>query len=131
MKVLLSLMLALVVGVLSVPNAASAQNYGRYDRRYDRNDNWWDRWTNGRRDNRRDLEGTWYLAGQRDKATQIVQTGRGLQAINEYGTASRLAMSRNGDVRALDWEGGLHGDVRRDRIDWANGTTWIRQAAYR
>jgi hypothetical protein len=60
-----------------------------------------------------------------------VQTRRGLEAINENGDASRLAIGRNGDVQALDWEGGLRGNVRRDRIEWENGTTRMRRATYR
>jgi hypothetical protein len=129
MKILPALMVGLIVGTVSVPNAAFAQSYGRFGQQYERNDNWWGRWSNAR-DDRRGLEGTWYLVGERDRAAQIVQTRQGLHAINEYGEASRLTVSSNGDVRALDWDGGLHGDVRRDRIDWANGTTWIRRAGY-
>jgi len=130
MKILPLLVLSLTVGTWSVPNAVSAQDYGRYDRRNDRNDNWWERWTD-RRDDRRDLAGTWYLAGRRDRFARIVQTRRGFEAINENGDASRLTISRNGDVQALDWEGGLRGHVRRDRIEWENGTTWMRRVAYR
>ncbi len=120
-------MLSLTIGTLSLPNAVSAQAYGRYDRSDDRNDHGWGRWTYTRND-RRDLEGTWYLAGHGAKAARIVHTRRGLQAINEYGSASRLEISRNGNVHALDWEGGLRGNVRRDRIEWENGTTWMRRA---
>jgi hypothetical protein len=130
MKTLPWLILSLTIGTLSVPNAVSAQPYGRYDRSDDRNDNGWGRWT-PTRNNRRDLEGIWYLAGHGDKPARIVQTRRGLQAINEYGSASRLEISRNGNVHALDWEGGLRGNVRRDRIEWENGTTWMRRAAHR
>ena len=52
-------------------------------------------------------------------------TAKKLQARNANGDTPRLEVGRDGDVRALDWRG-LHGDVRRDRIDWANGTTWTR-----
>ena len=38
---------------------------------------------------------------------------------------SRLEVERDGDIRALDWRG-LHGDVKRDRIEWANGSTWTK-----
>jgi hypothetical protein len=125
MKILSWLAITLTVGILNFPNVVSAQDYGRY-----RNDNWWQRWTNAR-DDRRDLEGTWYLAGRRNRPAQIVATRRGLEAINEYGNASRLEISRNGNVHALDWEGGLRGNVRSDRIEWENGTTWMRRAGYR
>jgi hypothetical protein len=127
---LLWLMISLTMGVLNVPNVVFAQDYGRYDRRYDRNDNWGERWRNTR-DDRRDLEGTWYLDGHRDLRAEIVSSRRGLEATNEHGHTTRLEVSRSGNVHALDWEGGLRGNVRRDRIEWENGTTWMRQPAYR
>jgi hypothetical protein len=123
------LTIGLIAGVLSISNLVSAQDYGRYDRRYDRNDNWWERWRNTR-DDRGDLEGTWYLSGHRDMRAEIVLTRRGLEATNERGHTTRLQITRSGDVHALDWEGGLRGNVRRDRIEWENGTTWMRQPAY-
>ena len=126
---LLWLMISLTMGVLSVPDMVSAQDYGRYDKRYDRNDNRWERWRNTR-DDRHDLEGTWYLGGHRDMRAEIALTRRGLVATNERGHTTRLEITRNGNVHALDWEGGLRGNVRRDRIHWENGTTWTRQPAY-
>jgi hypothetical protein len=76
----------------------------------------------------RDLEGHWYVNGDRDKRAEIVPLGReGYEVRNERGQKSRLEISRGGDVRALDWEGGLRGNVRRDRIEWANGSTWMRE----
>jgi hypothetical protein len=81
------------------------------------------------RDDQRWLEGTWYLNGERDKPCKIVSTRSGLEARNERGEASSLAYDRYGSVRAGDWEGGLSGQVRRDRIEWANGTTWTRVAS--
>ena len=76
----------------------------------------------------RRLEGTWYLNGDRSKLTEIVSTRAGLEARNETGSTSRLEYDRFGSVRALDWEGGLRGEIRGDRILWANGTTWTRDA---
>jgi hypothetical protein len=75
------------------------------------------------------LEGTWYLNGERDKPCKIVSTRNGLEARNERGSASLLVSDRYGSIRARDWEGGLRGHVRRDRIEWANGTTWTRVAS--
>lgn len=71
------------------------------------------------------IEGSWYANGERDKRTEIASTPNGLEARNERGQTSRLEVDRDGSVRALDW-GGLRGDVRRNRIDWANGTFWTR-----
>jgi len=81
------------------------------------------------RDDWRRLEGTWYLNGERDKPCKIVSTHDGLEARNERGAVSLLVYDRYGSVRARDWEGGLRGEVRRDRIEWANGTTWTRVAS--
>jgi hypothetical protein len=81
------------------------------------------------REDWRSLEGTWYLNGERDKPCKIVSTHGGLEARNERGNASLLASDRYGSIRARDWEGGLRGQVRRDRIEWANGTTWTRVAS--
>jgi hypothetical protein len=75
--------------------------------------------------------GRWYLNGERDKPAEIFTSRRGLQARNENGRVTRLELSRNGDVRAVDWENRLRGDVKRDRIEWENGTTWTRQPTRR
>jgi hypothetical protein len=141
---------SLMVALMNVP-LAGAQDHRRDDRRYDRRDdgrydrrddrrddgrgNWWDGILNGSaansRDDRRDLEGTWYLNGDRDKRTQITSSRDGLEAKNEKGDSSRLEISRNGDVYARDWERGLRGNVGRDRIEWDNGTTWTREPSGR
>ena len=84
-----------------------------------------------RREAARNLEGSWYVNGDRDKRAEITSTSAGLEARNERGQTSRLERDRDGDVRALDWEGGLRGDVRSDRIEWANGTFWAREPSSR
>ena len=109
-----------LIGIVNIPTIASAQGYG----------GWWDSWRNSRND-RQGLEGTWYLNGDRRKRAEISASRRGLVATNEYGQTTRLDVSRSGDVYARDWQGGLRGDVRRDRIEWENGTTWIREPNYR
>ena len=76
----------------------------------------------------RQLEGTWYLNGDRNKPAEIVGIRDGMEARNETGATSRLEFDRFGSVRALDWEGGLRGEIRGDTILWANGTTWTRAA---
>lgn len=73
----------------------------------------------------RQLQGRWYVNGDSKKLAEINADGRNLRARNENGDITRLEVERDGDVRALDWRG-LHGDVRRDRIEWANGTTWTK-----
>jgi hypothetical protein len=141
---------SLIVALMNIPLASAQDDRrddrgydrrddGRYDRRDDRRDdrrgNWWDSIINGSatssRDDRRDLDGTWYLNGDRDKRTQITSSRDGLEAKNERGDSSRLEISRNGDVYASDWERGLRGNVRRDRIEWDNGTTWTREPSGR
>ena|SRR3990172_12414037 len=72
------------------------------------------------------LEGTWYSGGDRKKVCRIDSTGGRLEATNEHGQTSRLISDGPRLVRALDWEGGLRGEIRRDRIDWANGTHWTQ-----
>jgi hypothetical protein len=127
MKATTSVLLAgsLIIAALNIPGAVSAQDDrrydrdDRYDRRNDRDGNWWEQLTGSRDRRDRDLEGTWYANGDRDKRAEIAPAGRdGYEARNERGQKSRLEITRNGDVRAVDWEGGLRGEVRRDRIEW-------------
>jgi hypothetical protein len=73
----------------------------------------------------------WYVNGDPDKRAEIVSTGSGVEARNERGETSRVSVESNGDIRALDWEGGLRGDVNRDRIDWANRSTWTCEPSRR
>jgi hypothetical protein len=116
---LVGLLISLAVGVVNIPNIASAQNYG----------GWWDSWRDTRNAPQQ-LEGTWYLNGDPSRRTEINGSRRGLVARNENGQSTRLEISRSGDVYARDWHG-LRGDVRRDRIVWDNGTTWTREPSYR
>ena len=136
---------SLIVGTMNIPTAHAQSDrrddwrYDRDDRRYDRRDdrrdergNWWDNIiSSNTRVDRRDLEGAWYLNGDRDKRTEIIASRDGFEARNEKGSTSRLEVSRNGDVYARDWERGLRGNVRRDRIEWENGTTWTRDPSRR
>ncbi|HEX6438340.1 MAG TPA: hypothetical protein VF182_14480, partial [Candidatus Binatia bacterium] len=109
---------SLIVALMNVPLASAQDDRrddGRHDRRDDRRGNWWDGIINGsaassRDTDRRDLEGTWYLNGDRDKRTQSTSSRDGLEAKNENGDSSRLEISRNGDVYARDWERGLRGN---------------------
>jgi hypothetical protein len=120
-KSFLWLIMGLMAVILTIPRTASPQDERRYDRR--------EGWRNTRDDWRR-LEGTWYLNGEHDKPCEIVSTRSGLEVRNERGDSSPLVYDR-GSIRARDWEGGLRGQVRGDRIEWANGTTWTRVASRR
>jgi hypothetical protein len=84
---------------------------------------WSDRWSD--RDARQ-LQGRWYFNGDPNKAAEINLHGRTFEARNENGQISKLQMDRYGNVRALDWQG-IRGNVRGDRIEWDNGTTWTRR----
>ena len=108
------LCVGMLAAVLAVPFVASAQPYERSGpERRDAN-----------------LVGKWYSNGERDKPVDIRSSRRGLQARNEHGDTSRLE-TRGNNVRALDWEGGLRGHIKRDRIEWANGSTWTRTPSHR
>ena len=123
---LVGLTMSLTISFVSISSIVSADDYRGYDRR----DNWWQVWRDSRND-RQQLQGTWYLNGDRYKKTQIFVSRHGLVATNENGYTTRLEIDRSGDVYARDWQGGLRGDVRRNRIDWENGTTWTREPQYR
>jgi hypothetical protein len=114
--------IALMAAILAIPHLAFAQSEGRYGR---------EEWRRHNREDRRRLEGTWYLNGERDKPCLIISTHDGFEARNERGDASRLVVDRYGSIRARDWEGGLRGEIRRNNIEWANGTTWTRFASRR
>ena len=109
---------ALTIGALIIEFSLTSSCEPGYDRDRDRYDS---------REAERSLMGIWYVNGDPNKRAEIVLTAGGLEARNEKGDTSRLAVERGGDVRALD-SGELPGDARRDRIDWANGTTWTRES---
>jgi hypothetical protein len=93
----------------------------------DRFANWSDRWSEREA---RQLQGRWYFNGDPKKPTEINVNGKSLEARNENGETSRLQMDRYGNVRAPDWQG-IRGNVKGDRIEWENGTTWIRRSSER
>jgi hypothetical protein len=113
---------------LTIPRTASAQDERRYEKREESPEREGEKY--GKEDRSR-LEGTWYLNGERDKPCEIVSTRGGFEARNERGDSSPLVYDRDGSIRARDWEGGLRGEVRGDRIVWGNGTTWTRVASRR
>ncbi len=71
------------------------------------------------------LEGRWYLNGDRNKACEIYSTRGGLEARNERGDTTPLEVQGRGSIIATNWNG-LHGEFGRDTIRWDNGATWTR-----
>jgi hypothetical protein len=126
-KSFLWFIMGLMAVILTIPRTASAQEERRYEKREDSRERERERYEN---DDRARLEGTWYLNGERDRPCEIVPIRGGLEARNEHGDSSPLEYD-HGSIRARDWEGGLRGEVRGDRIEWANGTTWTRVASRR
>ena len=110
----------LISGSLAIPSPGFTADNKDHDSKTERSDRHDD---NGR--NARDLQGTWYMNGDRNKRTEINDNGRELQAKNENGQTSRLQMDRRGNVHAMDWNG-ITGHLRGNRIEWDNGTTWTR-----
>jgi hypothetical protein len=73
------------------------------------------------------LGGDWSYNGQ---PCHVLQNGSNLTFINERGDKSGgTLIAKQSQVIALDWEGGLQGDLadNASRIDWRNGTVWIKQ----
>lgn len=58
----------------------------------------------------------------------ITQDGNYLIFVNEKGGRSRGVLKNDAEVIALDWEGGLIGQLTEGatRINWKNGTWWVR-----
>ncbi len=110
--------LLLISGSLAVPTPGFSgdKDHGKKAERSDHHD----------RNDRsgRDLHGTWYMNGDRNKRTEINDGGREVQAKNEKGQTSRLEMDRRGNLHAPDWN--VTGHLRGNRIEWDNGTTWTR-----
>ena len=108
----------LISGSLAVPSlgfTADDKDNGRKTERSDRRD----------RNDARDLKGTWYMNGDRNKRAEINDNGGQLQGKNENGQTSRLEVDRRGNVHAPDWNG-VTGHLRGNRIEWDNGTSWTR-----
>jgi hypothetical protein len=77
-----------------------------------------------------DLNGNWEMGGPYNagEPCQIIQQGNDLTFINENGDQSGGKFIDESTVIATDWEDGLKGTISDDgdRIDWANGTWWVR-----
>jgi hypothetical protein len=76
------------------------------------------------------LAGNWTMAGPYNvgRPCVILQSDNYLTFINERGDKSQGVLQNKTEVIALDWEGGLIGTLTKNanRINWANGTWWIR-----
>jgi hypothetical protein len=62
------------------------------------------------------------------RSTSVVQSGTTLSFVNEHGNTSSGVFVDATHVRATDW-GNLVGTINGDRIEWANGTGWVRTTA--
>ena len=74
-----------------------------------------------------DIGGVWYREGDRARPASIEQTGGTLALTNEAGARSRAYFSASNVLVAQDWSN-LAGNLvtGNTRINWANGSTWLR-----
>jgi hypothetical protein len=77
------------------------------------------------------LAGNWQMGGPYNvgKPCRIAQTGKDLIFVNENSGESSGVLKSESEVIALNWEGGLSGILTNNatRINWRNGTWWIRE----
>jgi hypothetical protein len=84
----------------------------------------------GRR--RLNLTGTWYAQGDRNRSCSIRQRGDNLQLNNESGDSASGQMNGKRTLTS-NWNGNTIGGTVSDngnRINWDNGTYWIRFRVY-
>jgi len=78
------------------------------------------------------LTGTWFANGDRSRACSIRQTQASLALQNELGQTANGNLTRRRDITS-NWNGVvINGHISRDgnRIDWSNGTYWVRDVVY-
>jgi hypothetical protein len=78
------------------------------------------------------LSGNWYPNGNRSLSCSIQQRRGNLTLQNEVGQKATGSLNGRGQV-STNWSGTrINGTVSRDgnRIDWSNGTYWIRYRLY-
>jgi hypothetical protein len=96
------------------------------------NGTFWARCSNGGGGGGLNLTGNWYPNGNRSLSCSIQQRRGNLTLQNENG--DRATGSLNGRSRVTtNWQGTkITGTISRDgnRIDWSNGTYWIRYRLY-
>lgn len=78
-----------------------------------------------------DLNGNWYPNGNRTMRCSIRQHRGNLTLQNEQGVRASGSFHGRYDV-TTNWQGTINGTVSRDgnRINWDNGTYWIRYRLY-
>ncbi len=81
------------------------------------------------------ISGTWYASGDPSRPCSISQSGTSVTVTNEQGaTANGNFVNGNPSRIDTDWGplagGHIYGNISNDlqRIDWSNGTYWIRAA---
>jgi len=78
-----------------------------------------------------ELAGDWKMGGPYNvgKPCKIIQNGDTITFVNENGDKSKGILKDSTTVIATDWEGGLQGLLANGatRINWKNGTWWLRE----
>ena len=99
------------------------------------NGTFWARCDNGgggHNRHRLNLTGTWYAQGNRAQTCSISQQGRNLQLSNESGNSASGQMNGKRTL-TTNWNGNTIGGTvsnNGNRINWDNGTYWIRYRLY-
>jgi hypothetical protein len=78
------------------------------------------------------LTGTWFANGDRSRRCSISQQQGSLSLQNEVGQGANGSFVRRRDI-STNWNGTvINGHLSRDgnRIDWSNGTYWVRDVVY-
>jgi hypothetical protein len=81
---------------------------------------------------RLNLTGTWYAQGDRSKSCSIRQRGNNLQLSNESGGGASGQINGKRTL-TTNWDGNTIGgtvSTNGNRINWDNGTYWIRFRVY-
>ena len=80
-----------------------------------------------------DLSGTWYCyyakVGSKGSECSIMHSGNEISFTNEFGNTSNGEFINTNQVKAIDWENGLIGNITENgkRISWKNGSYWVRE----
>jgi hypothetical protein len=96
------------------------------------NGTFWARCPSGGGNHYGSLSGNWYPNGNRSLSCSIQQRRGNLTLQNEVGQKATGSFNGRGQV-STNWSGTrINGTVSRDgnRIDWSNGTYWIRYRLY-